>query len=351
MKFLIHNRHDLAAAVAAIGGLALLLAFFAFGRSASREQKDELVYTQAGAFRYAATATASDLYDRGSAGTGDPVFRKLSDPVEVGFAYELASALAPRVAGTARLDIEVAESSGWKRTLQVAAPVAATGTRVDLSGVLSLSEVKKLTDRFEAETGLDHPIYTLTIVPHIELAGTLAGEPLKLTFAPRLLLKLDQLQLSLPARSEETADPTTPSTEGRLVRVTAVPNTLPILWADLDVAAARVLSVVLLVLALVAAAALAAALHRGLNGEGPAGENDLRYAAMLVPIRRRVSSSHHAVVEVTDLESLARIAEREATVILKESAGGHATYLVESGGVLYWYDGASATPLSMERAA
>ncbi len=351
MNFVIHNRHDLAATVAAIGGLALLLAFFAFGRPATRHEKDELVYTQAGTFRYAAEATAADLYDSGAAGTGDPVFRRLSNPVEFGFRYEFASAVPADLTGTARLDVEVAESGGWKRTIPIAPSTTVAGTRLDLAGKLVLSEVKALTDRFEAETGLEHPIYTLTVTPHVDLAGSLRGEPLKLAYTPRLLLKLDAFQLSLPARSEETADPVTPSSEGRLVQESKVANSLPILWVDMDVTAARVLALVLLGLSIAAAGGLAFFLYRGLRLDGPAGENDARYAGMLVPIRRRVSSTHHAVVEVANLDSLARIAEREATVILKESDAGHATYLVESAGVLYWYDGAGTQPVSMERAA
>lgn len=229
---------------------SLLLGFFAFTRPASVPVSDEAAYRHTGEFSYSADAPEG-IYDSGEAATGQPVFPKVSDEVEVRFDYRLDSDLpASEVEGTYRMVARVSDESGWSRTIPLEPETPFSGDSFTAVAILDLEEIKKLTDRVERQTGAEASRHAISVVPEISTRGSLAGQPLEDEFSPSLDFWLDSLRLQLqtPVSADAGGSPESlePSKEGSLEGAPSEltePNTLPVLFFDLGVGLARALSV------------------------------------------------------------------------------------------------------------
>ena len=111
------------------------------------------VTTQTSALRYQATAPVSQTYPTGEIVTGDPVFTKLVDTVDVSFRYS-TDAPAAEVRGTARLDVELSTSTGWQTTIPLVARSPLVDDRADLTKTLDLAAVQRIADEVATETGV-----------------------------------------------------------------------------------------------------------------------------------------------------------------------------------------------------
>ena len=94
------------------GGLAI----FAFTRPITRSA-DPIKYQQSGAFFYSA-AGAPGVYDGDAAGSGEPVFTKLTCTLNLGFTYTLEGAQLENISGEQQLSATLRdEQSGWSRSI------------------------------------------------------------------------------------------------------------------------------------------------------------------------------------------------------------------------------------------
>ncbi len=94
------------------GGLAI----FAFTRPVTRGA-DPIKYQQSGIFFYSA-AGAPGVYDGDAAGSGEPVFTKLTCTLNLGFTYILVGAQQENIAGDQQLSATLRdEQSGWSRSI------------------------------------------------------------------------------------------------------------------------------------------------------------------------------------------------------------------------------------------
>ena len=121
---------DCLLALAAVAVASLAIGAFAFTRTTTREVGRELPYSQTGALSYTAKVRDPGLYDTGVAHAGDPVFARLSDAVRFEYSYRLSMASAHSASGTASLNAELGEASGWKRTLPLSPEQAFSGDEV-----------------------------------------------------------------------------------------------------------------------------------------------------------------------------------------------------------------------------
>jgi signal peptidase I len=339
MGTLARSWHDAAAALALAAFALLALTLFAFTRSPNRTVPEETPYRQAGTFSYSAPATAASVYDSGAATTREPVFRRLSDQVTFGFSYTFTSQAPHTLEGTYRLVAEVGEASGWKHTFDLTPETPFSGGAFTAEGTLSLASVQELTAALEQQTGIEHPQYTLAVYPEVHLQGSVAREPLTATFSPRLPFRLDPVALTLAPRSGDEADPVTPSTEGLAKGSRVEANTLPLLVVSLPVEVARFLGVAGLAACMVVAGMLSVAVAQNM---GPAGDAErkvhAKYAPLMVSVRGGVPNPRTAVIDVASVDDLARLAEREGTVILEDAHDGHQAYFVHLGTVTYRYE-------------
>lgn len=346
------NWQDTATILGAVAFGSLLLAIVAFGRPASRSVPADVAYRQAGEFAYWAAAPDAGVYDNVNATTGDPVFRRLSDSLYTRFTYRITSERGVVAAdGTYRLVAEIGNTNGWKRSIELQPGTSFTGTSFAVEGTLALGDVQALIDALESQTGIHSEFYSLAIVPEVTVSGTVAGQPFTGEFAPRLAFKIDPLQLQLPARSANEVDPLTPSNEGLATWRRNQSNTVPLLFFDLSVVTARWLSLLGVACALIGVVALVGAAGEWLEADGdPVARIAAKYGPMLVSVSGMGESSR-AVVDVTSIDDLAKLAEREGAVILQEARPGHHACFVQVGEVTYRWQALSRSASPRKRAA
>ena len=320
----------LAVATVAFAGLALV----AWTRPLQRVETIDAAYVQQGRFDYSAEVKPSAVYPDGRIDTGEPVFLRLIDRINVRFAYQLSSALPVGVAGTIRLDATVADGRGWSRTLQLAPPNRFTGQKAAVEGDLDLKRVRALTDRVQELTGAASAAYTVTVEPLVTVEGMLAGRTGSDTFGPTLPFDLEpvRLQVGSGAAGGDGLSPFAPRVEG--VGQRTVDNDLAVGGIALNVQPARIVSLAglsaSLALLLLAAGALLARL-RGSEPERIAA----RYGELLLPVAAAPEPSR--ITDLADFEALARLAERYDRMVLHAEADGEHTYLIDDAGAWYRY--------------
>jgi len=319
---------------AAVGACCLLLAPLAFGRPTTRSASAEL-YRQTGVFAYSATATPGTVYPSGKVATGQTVFTRLVDRLAVRFDYRLRSQEPRSVWGTSTLVAKLRGDNGWDRTLVLQPSKVFQGDRVSVRGTLDLAALNELSKRVQKETETFSDSVALSLVPTITQGGSVGGQAVKARFAPALALRLNGSSLRLdtasPAGSEQTA--LVRSKRGYGQR--SEPNELSLLGLRIEVATARALALLGGLGALAGAALLGWALTREREGAEP-DRIEARYGAWLVEVAPRPRSDA-AVLDVTTMEGLARLAERYDRMILHEVFEDTHSFLVEDDGVVYRY--------------
>ena len=315
----------------------LVLAVLAFGRPVTRTVPDDRSYRQSGTFTYSAASSDGAIYDSAVAVTGEPIFRRLSDTIDVRFNYQFTSKLPAQVRGRQRLVAEVGDGNGWKRTIELQPETPFEGAAFTAEGAVSLGAIETFIRRLEAETGVHNQSYTLSVVPQVTLDASLGGRPIQDTFAPRLAFKLDEFQVALPSRAGQEADPMAPLSDGISRGTRAEANTVNLLFLSPAVSTARWCSLLGLGLVLVGAGAfiLGAIRRHRPAGDSPASVHG-KYGLPIVTVRG-VAAPRTTTIDVASVDDLAKVAERESAVLLQEIRPGYHCYFVQAGPVVYRY--------------
>ena len=269
-------------------------------------------------FSYSATVRQTPAYDSTRVSSPLPVFRKLTNVVDVHYAYE-------GIPGTMRVTAELTTPSGWRSTVALATPKQFGTTRYDGNVQLNLDSLAERAQAAAAVTGL--PPDPLTVVLVARVTGAHGRH-----FSPSLVLNLSPLELSL------VGNPTTLAVEGSApwAGTTAVPRTFGALGRNLTAAEARAVAVILLVAGLLSAGALTAIALQTV----PASEGDgirRRFASLLVAVDPMPTSPGHSIVGVADFGTLTRLAEHHGSLILHWSRGGVDIFVVQAQGETYRY--------------
>lgn len=329
------GREGLLTAFGVLALAALALAAFAFTRPATRDIADDLIYQQSGAFSYAAAAPPG-LYDTPAVQTGEPIFRNLSKSLIVDFTYRLESEEPADLHGTYRLVAQLSLLNGWKRTIELQPEQPFSGGAFATHGVLDLAAIQTLIATLEAQTDLIRQQYVLAIVPEVRVAGTLAGQALQDTFAPRLEFRLDALQLQLLKDGHDDQKPLAPAKAGLLKRMRAEPNTVALLGLSSAVPNARWIALAVFALALAGMGAVGMPLARAMRRD-EVTRIQLKYGALMVDAAGGVQRGGARIIDLATMADLAKLAEKHGTPILHESAGPTHRYLVYDTAVAYRY--------------
>jgi signal peptidase I len=327
-----HPRLDGSALLtAAIGMLAAfgLLALPAWTRPATHTVVDH-AYAQQGRLDYRAPSSARDVYPDGAADTGEPVFLRLADTVNLRFAWKLEGDEVSDVGGTAGLEAVVSDGRGWDRELTLAPVRSFTGSTVTLAGRLDLAELTETLERVDNLTGAGITTWSLKLRPSVTASGLVDGERRTISFARDVPFELDPVRLGPEARDGSAVAALAPRIEQTAER--RVGSTLPL---GLPVAWARLLSLV----GLAVAVALVAAARSGLRGRDELPEHEriaARHGHLLVEAAAPVSPPGR-VVELEDFESVLRVAEASDRLIVHARTELGHEYAVEVGGSLLRY--------------
>ncbi len=327
--------------VVAIGLIAVLpfiaLALPAFTRPPSARLPYSVPYKQKGRLSYTAIAPPGPAYANDRAETGEPLFTHVLSDVDLRFGYVFETAAEHTLAGKALLSATVTSTSGWHTTLKLGPTTYFHGDHALATGTLDLSSLVALLRDVERTTAVSST-YTLAILPHVSANGRVEEVPLHTAFSPTIQFTLSELEAqpvlaasSSPPTSQSLANLFRPSASGTVAGSRDRTMYLSLVLGRLPVAKARtialggigiVVGVLLMTLALVrprrkdeVAAILA------------------RYGGMIVQVACVWQPPGTTVIEVADMEALARIADHYDRSILHEcSADGHAFWVTDESG-------------------
>jgi len=327
----------------------LLLGAFAYSQPAERATSREAAYEHSGIFSYGGLAPIPWLYDDDRVTTGDPLFRQLSNSLEVSFAYRFTSTSPHDIRGSYNMAAVISDTAGWKRTVPLQETTPFEGDAVTLTGILDLDNIQQTINNLEAETGLKRDHYEVAVVPQVQAAGAIAGQALNETFAPRLGFRIDPLQLQMLPAGPREPDPRTPTQTGTAEIARIEPNTLSILALKLNVADARRLTALGICLSLMAGLFFGWRVWKRM-GEDEPSRIRARFGDQIVDVREGPPARGAKTVQLTAIEDLAKIADRLGSVIHHERHNDTHVYSVLYGDISYRYQTASG-PAERRRAA
>ncbi|MGY1849771.1 signal peptidase I [Blastococcus sp. SYSU DS1021] len=290
--------------------------------------EEELQVSQQGRFSYTGTAERGTTYPTGAVATGDTVWTKLSTGLTVSYENTVSGPDLADLRGALRLDVSVQAADGWSTYLNSGPVVGFTDGLAAASVDVDAAHAAEVLSRHYAEVGVSGSTATLTITPTVALAGTARGSAFEAASPAGLDFALDPTALRLAgdpdtvlATSSETAVP-----------VAAVaPRSFDVLSLSIPIGLAR--GVVLAVLALALLVAAAGALL-GRTGRGDAADEFLvRHADRIVPVAGLAAGG--TVIDVSDAESLRRVAERFDTVVLHHAAAEEDVFAVRDVDATY----------------
>jgi signal peptidase I len=313
-----------AAAAATLAVLGLSLGALAWHAAPDRLARTFPATGRQLTFSYSAAVRPSPAYEGNTARSPDPVFRRLANTVEIHLAY----AGDP---GDLSVAANLSTPSGWHTSIPLAPTAEFLGNRKESAVGLDLHILDARAQAAAAATGLPSGPLTVAVTATIRTPG-------QTLFAPTLKFSLTPLQLSLvDGAASLTVHDTT-----AIARTTRVQNTLTLLSRQLPVNQARALSAALLLASLITAVLLAWIARRSAPvSEGAAIRS--RYGALLAATHPVTAPPNRPIVEVTEFNSLAALAQRTGLLVLHWSRSDVDTFVVLDEGTTYRYRTGSAT--------
>lgn len=275
-------------------------------------------------FSYTAAVGQSAAYDGTTAHSPDPVFRKLTNTVDVHFTYHGEP-------GTVAVKADLSTPGGWHSTVPLTGPATFTGNDYEGSVRLDLPTLEAKAQAASAVTGLPAGPLTIALTPEVTTsAGT--------EFQPILKLNVTPLQLALTGGPDTlTVTDTTTTQQAKMV-----PRMIAWNGVGISAATARIVSAVLLLAALTIGVITMIFARRS----APADEAEAirrRYAALLVRVHPMPAPQGRPVIDVTTFPILAKLAERYGLLVLHWNRSGVETFIVQDETVTYRYRAGSAS--------
>jgi hypothetical protein len=268
--------------------------------------------------------------------TGEPLFTHVIRVVQLRFDYALRAPRARALRGSAALYATVASTSGWQTTLELARPQSFRGDRASLTADLDITSLLALLHSVERTTDVGGS-YTITLLPRVRVRGRLGTVPLYTTFSPQMQFSVNQQELQpvLPGGGALTAARTAgafdPTSAGSVSDRRAQPAFLSLGFARVAVAGARRIAIAAIAVLACALLALLAVLRRRNRDESQLIR--ARYGRMIVAVERVWQLPGVGVIDVADIDALARIAEHYDRSILHEVAeDGEAFWVSDESG-------------------
>jgi hypothetical protein len=269
--------------------------------------------------------------------TGDPVFLKLIDRLNVGFRYDFEAEGDHDLAGRASLVAVVSQENGWKREIPLVAAESFSGDSLDFSGTLDLAHLTQQLQQMQRLTGQESDIYSVDLEATVDVEGVVQGTKFSDTFEPTLPMQLDGTSLDVaPSETSEGFSEQAATSRSRSVPVPATKEAAIDLGPlHLSLANARTVGVAGGILCLILLIAFGIPLLVAYRRD-EATKISARYGPLLVPMRS-VSGIEGSLAEVDDIEALVRLADRYDRLVLHEQNNGVHRYFVEGDGVVYFY--------------
>lgn len=316
----------IASAVTAVVGL--LLAALAFTRPATVAASVAATGPDATMeFSYSAEAVPSEAYQDDVVRSPMPIFRSQISTVTVNYAYEGPSAT---ISTLARLQAD----SGWTWEVALSEPETVEPPYTG-AVTLDLDEIDRLATRGAEATGIPWGALTVTVVPVVQTDLGMWEPEYPLTLTAQTMKVGDDAQVIVTQASQ-------PAPDGSAT----VAGEVSVLGFGLPVWLLRLASIALVLLGL---AGVVYCLIAG-KRQSPASEAQmirLRYGSMIVPVSEPPRFTGK-VVDVPDIDSLARLARRYVLLILMTRVNGLDIFVVQDEDVAYRYVSVTPPPYPAE---
>src|SRR5215216_2415403 len=325
------------AALYLLGTLALVflgLSILAFLRPLTRSGEN-IQYQQESYFSYSATGTPI-IYDTETVRSGEPVFPRLTCFLNIAFTYNVTGDQLQDVSGNYQLVARVMEEqSGWQRTIPMNERTAFRGNSFSAGSNLDVCQIVSLVNTLKQETGLRASNFTLEVVPQVSLTANAMGNQIVDSFESKLIFRFDEVHFSLSVPKGQE-DPLYSSTQSSAENINLEPNTLSLLGLKLRIGTIRVIALFGLALSLSGLLIVALRLL-GVVHQSQEALIRLKYSGLLVNVYERNLAPASTLVDVTNIDELAKLAERHNTVILHMALNFIHYYMVQSNGLTYRY--------------
>jgi signal peptidase I len=347
----------------ALTGIVLVLfgavAFSAFRQpTASSEYRESLRYEQSAWLDYEVAMERTALYPGGVfEPEGEPLAATAFDgpggsavadsfatasarEIELELNYSLgvlAGAAADEgadLSGTVSALLEIrAGRDGWTQQRPLIAKTSFSGPDLVVRGEIDLRTLATLISRIEEETGIQPTEYQLRILPRVEIAGELNGQVVRESLAPVFTFRYRRTQMSSTARLVRDEERGIGATVTRLEHGSFV-------GIKMTVSELRSLAVWGAASALLVGAVTGALLYFGVGVDEDTQIRN-RYRSRLVAVESPGPGSMRETIRVASIHDLARVADRDGSLILTETRPGGAggrRYFVPNGDEMYEYE-------------
>jgi signal peptidase I len=327
------NKTDFLVVLVLLTVAALLLVLYTFNQSTYTTKFEDVKYKHVGTFSYSAAAPPG-VYASDTVQVGEPIFRQLIDQVTVNFSYHLDSELPSNIRGNHQLDLVVSHNNGWNWSFPLQLETPFMGNQFNATGGISLAHVQALIDNLEQQTGLQNQQYTLSVVPTVTVNGTVAGQEINDRFTSQLTFQLSPLQMQVASSRE--ADPFTALQTESVKQSSEIPNTISILSYQFEVLTVRLLAMIGFIFCCGGALVLGLLIYYDTQCN-PIARLQEKFSPLLITVNDPGLISSSQAVEVTSLDDLAKIAERNGRMILQQVHGSAHHFFVQDERTTYHY--------------
>ena len=268
------------------------------------------------ALDYSAKVPKSAAYDSTTVAAPEPVFRKLTDDVDVRARYEGAP-------GTFALTARLTNGTGWHTTMQVIPKKAFAGPVFQATAKLNLGSLVARADAASKAIGTA-PSGSVVVALTAQV-----DSPGLATLSTPVTLEVSPLQMVLGSNSKLRTD-----SSSATASTTVVPREIGIL--GLTAAQARSYAI----LGLIAAGAIAAVIFVISRRNIPLrtrSQIERRYPQLLVHVEPMASPPGKPVVNVDNFPALVKLAERYGQMILTWRRPDADDFVVRDEGITYRY--------------
>jgi hypothetical protein len=311
----------------------LALTIFSLGKPVERAA-DDIKYEQTGVYYYSAAGTAG-IYDTETLHSGDPIFPRLTCVINIGYSYNL-SGQVQEVSGTQQITARISdEQSGWQRTIPLQPETAFSGNSYTAIAPVDLCQVQALVGTVEEGTGFRPNTYTLTIISQTSVTAKADGSPMYDSFASSLVFEFDKVHFYLAGKNNE-ANPLQSSKSGKAASANVQPNSFRFLGLEWNVFGLRVLSLGGLGLSLLCLLIFGWYVLQATKRD-PQFVIQVKHSSLLMDIYEYDFEKNQPLVEAASIDALAKLAERQNSVILHMTRDRLHYYFVKSDGTTYYY--------------
>ncbi len=314
--------------------LFLILTIFSFTKPLSKKAPP-IPYQQTGVFSYKANGSPT-VYDDGQVETGEPVYLKSACVVDFQYSYSFNGSDLEFISGNNKLSAIIQnDKTGWKKTIDLAPQTGFNAVAFVNNASLDLCNLISMIREIEDETGVRTSVYSVFVQSDVEVEGRLSGLLFKDKYTQDLNFKLDDVQFYLAGNSSDSK-PYYLYREGSLDNPLMVENEINLGKLSIDVKTIRAIAIIGMLLSLFSVIILWLYIDHQSKVDKD-GYIRLKYGQLIIETAISGWDKSILVVDVINIDELAKIATRHNTMILHTLRENKHFYLVENEGTVYRY--------------